>query len=366
MIVAQQAGSQETSAALVRMDLGSSSQTLLTGAELSGRTWTRRQFIASGLVPLLLESGLSRTLASTVPPPSSASQRGHEDRSHGNPSGAAGHVQVARLTTLVYVNSRGPYRFLVDTGALRSVLATEIATRLELPLCPPVLLQGIILARKTSEVKVNRLAAGSVICRDLRLPVLPAAMLEADGYLGLDVLDGHRVIFDFKTNTLRIEESKRLFSTLWTRDEQIRIRADGDSGRLRSTDCYADGCRTTAFIDSGAEVSVCNSSLYADLQRRKSPPVPLATVELSGITGGSILGRVILIDTVRLPGLTLTSAPIVIADLPVFALWGLSNTPALLIGMNCLRAFSSVTIDYGRKALLFQVRTLHRSPWNPD
>jgi hypothetical protein len=257
----------------------------------------------------------------------------------------------------VYVNNHGPYRFLVDTGALRSVLATEIAARLALPLCPPVLLQGIILARKTPEANVERLAAGSVMCKDLRLPILPSAMLQADGYLGLDVLDGHRVIFDFTSNTLRIEESEGFFSTFWARDKRIRIHAEGDSGRLRSTDCYADGCRTTAFIDSGAEVSVCNSSLYAALQRHKAPPAPLATVQLSGITGGSILGRVILIDTVELPGLTLTSAPIVIADLPVFALWGLSDTPAILIGMNCLRAFSSVTIDYGRKTLLFQVRT---------
>jgi len=362
----QHTRSPEASAACVQVDLTCGSRALVTGIETPDGAWTRRQFIANGLAPLLLVSALSRARASAALPQSSTNARRHTDRSRENRSGATSHVQVARLTTPVYVNNHGPYRFLVDTGALRSVLATEIATRLELPLCPPVLLQGIILARKTSEVKVDRLAAGSVICKDLRLPVLPGAMLEADGYLGLDVLDGHRVIFDFKTNTLRIEESERLFSTLWARDEQIRIRAGGDSGRLRSTDCYADGCRTTAFIDSGAEVSVCNSSLYADLQRRKSPPVPLATVELSGITGGSILGRVILIDTVRLPGLTLTSAPIVIADLPVFSLWGLSNTPALLIGMNCLRAFSSVTIDYGRKALLFQVRTLHLSPWNPD
>ena len=355
----QHARSQEVPTASGRMDLTRCGRTGEIYTELPDATWTRRRFIASGLVPLLTASALARALASTVAPQSSAHHIRHMDPSHGRESGAAGRVQVARLATSVYVNGHGPYRFLVDTGALRSVLATEIAARLALPLCPPVLLQGIILAQKTPEVKVDRLGVGSVTCTNLRLPVLPRAMLETDGYLGLDVLNGHRVVFDFRTNTLRIEQSQGFFSTLWARDDQIRVRAEGDSGRLRSSDCYADGIRTTAFIDSGSEVSVCNPSLYAALQRHKSPPVPLTTVQLSGITGGSIFGTVILIDTIQLPGLTLTGAPTVIADLPVFAFWGLSETPAILIGMNCLRAFSSVTIDYGRKALLFRVRALH-------
>ncbi len=363
MIMVQHPDAREPMAVSVRMEPTYGTRSMDTGIEIADGTWTRRRFIANGLVPVLLASALSRAEASSVLPWSPARPHSHEDPSRGSQPATAGHVQVARLTTPVYVNGHGPYRFLVDTGALRSVLATEIAARLDLPLCPPVLLQGIILAQKTPEAKVARLAAGSITCRTLRLPLLPSAMLEADGYLGLDVLDGHRVVFDFNTNTLKIEESAGFFSTLWARDERIRVHVEGNAGRLRSTACYADGCRTTAFIDSGAEVSVCNSSLYAALQRRKFPPVPLATVELTGITGGSILGKVILIDALELPGLTLTSAPTVIADLPVFALWGLSNTPALLIGMNCLRAFSRVTIDYGRKALLFQVRALHRSPW---
>jgi hypothetical protein len=49
---------------------------------------------------------------------------------------------------------------------------------------------------------------------------------------------------------------------------------------------------------------------------------------------------------------------IVIADLQIFRLWGLSDTPALLIGMNFLRQFSQVSIDYGRKELRFEMARL--------
>jgi hypothetical protein len=33
----------------------------------------------------------------------------------------------------------------------------------------------------------------------------------------------------------------------------------------------------------------------------------------------------------------------------VFRIWGLADEPALLIGLNFLREFQTVSIDYGRK-----------------
>jgi hypothetical protein len=47
-----------------------------------------------------------------------------------------------------------------------------------------------------------------------------------------------------------------------------------------------------------------------------------------------------------------------IADLQIFELWGLTKTPALLIGMNYLRSFSRVSIDYGREEFRFEMADL--------
>lgn len=257
--------------------------------------------------------------------------------------------------TPVHVNGHGPYLFLVDTGAERSVLAEELAARLHLPRRPPVLLEGIVRAQRAPEVRIERLAAGRVACSNLLTPTLPRAELQADGYLGLDVLNGHRVVFDFRAHRLMIERPQGFFAALWTGHDQFRVATQGRAGRLRSTHCRVDGARATAFIDSGAEVSVCNSALFAALRHARNPPAVLERIKLSGVTGGTMVGSVTLIDTIRLPGFTFTVTPVVIADLRVFGLWGLSTTPALLIGMNCLRAFSSVSIDYGRKDLLFTI-----------
>jgi hypothetical protein len=49
-------------------------------------------------------------------------------------------------------------------------------------------------------------------------------------------------------------------------------------------------------------------------------------------------------------------AALVIADLQVFDIGGLSRKPALLIGMNYLRQFAKVSIDYRIKELIAHER----------
>ena len=48
-----------------------------------------------------------------------------------------------RMTVDVMVNGRGPYRFLVDSGADTSVVGLRIARDLQLPLSTPVILNGM-------------------------------------------------------------------------------------------------------------------------------------------------------------------------------------------------------------------------------
>ena len=103
-----------------------------------------------------------------------------------------------RLIINVRIEGQGPYRFLVDTGADRTVVATDVAAELGLIAGERVMLEGVVRAVAAETVSVSELSFGTVRCRDLVVPILPASMLEADGYLGLDVLDNHRVTLDFQ------------------------------------------------------------------------------------------------------------------------------------------------------------------------
>jgi predicted aspartyl protease len=260
-----------------------------------------------------------------------------------------------RLTVPVHINGKGPYRFIVDTGADRTVLATEVGVELGLVRGPRVLLNGVVQTMIADTVSIRHLAFGSIVSGNFSVPTLPRSLLDADGYLGLDFLDGHRVTFDFKGGLLQVSDSHPKFSADWTRPSEARIHAFGSSGHLRSLDCNVDGVSTAAFVDSGAAVSAANGPLLAALARHNQNFGVVGDMDLIDITGGQIHGRIAMVKQIRLPGLAFDDCPLVIANFQVFKAWGLTRSPALLIGMNVLRQFSRVSIDYRLKELRFDL-----------
>jgi hypothetical protein len=273
---------------------------------------------------------------------------------------AASHLMVE-----VHINGHGPYHFVVDTGADRTVLASEVAVELGLAHGEDVMLKGVVRTVLTETVSIRTMTFGSITKRHLMVPTLSRSLLDADGYLGLDFLDGHRVTFDFKNHLLQVGDPRARFSANWVRENEARIPASGTSGHLKSLDCMVDGVPATAFIDSGAEVTAANDPLLAALARHNPDFRETGDIRLIDITGGEILGRVAMVSKIRLsPALTFTDCPLVIADFLVFDAWGLRQRPALLIGMNLLRQFGRVSIDYGLQELRFDLAAF-RSPPKP-
>jgi predicted aspartyl protease len=333
---------------------------LPTGAKSPLASWSRRRLLREGILPLGFALTVARAFA----------REGAESPPQLQPVPAAGAVSAAggsgavrsstdltgRLTTAVRINRQGPYRFMVDTGAERTVIAESLAAHLALPRSHQVLVQGIVRREPASLVEIRELQMGTLVSSRLEAPTLPRAMLGVDGYLGLDVLDGRRVIFDFVAGTLTVTKPQGFFAALFSEaDDDIRVRTLGSSGRLRATDCLIDGVHAAAFVDTGAEISVVNQALHTALQRRNPAQTVLARQVLTGVTGGSVEGVTIVLNMVCLGDLILTFARAVVADLPVFASWGLIQQPALLIGMDCLRRCERVSIDYRRKELRFKI-----------
>ena len=268
-----------------------------------------------------------------------------------------------RLTVTVSINGQGPYNFVIDTGADRTVFADDIAATLGLPHGGQVMVQGVVRTLPSQTVLVRDLSFGPVTKQYLHIPVLPRALLQADGYLGLDALDEHRVTFDFKNHLLEVGEklSGGFGHYLHRDDAQSVIPVSGDFGHLRSADCNIAGVPAAAFIDTGAAVSVGNPELFAALQGSNSGMAQSGTIPLTGVTGGTIDGHLALVDTIKLKDLNFSDCTLVIADLQIFDIWGLAKKPALMIGMNYLRQFAKVSIDYGSKELRFDLARLDDS-----
>jgi len=261
------------------------------------------------------------------------------------------------LTVGVEIEGKGPFQFVVDTGAERSLVAESIANTLHLDRGTRINVVGLTRNVSASVVKVHELKYGAFTRTDLEMPVLSRASLEADGFLGLDVIRNARVVFDFKSQRLKIERPGDLRMDDDPSIQTVVVRAHGAGGRLRMSDCSVDGVDTMAFVDTGAEVSVCNMALYRALVKRTPGVRDMGSVKLIGVTGGEVLAQVVPARQIVLQSLIFSGGTLAAADVDDFALWGLAERPALLIGMDYLRQFSSVAIDYRSHEVKFEIST---------
>jgi predicted aspartyl protease len=195
------------------------------------------------------------------------------------------------------------------------------------------------------------------------MPVLPRIFMEADGYLGLDAVDGSRVTLDFQNRALEIVQSHRTSSYLITRPQVVAVPVRGAMGHLRALNCSVDDVRATCFLDTGAQISCGNGKLLRALLQSNPDTTVVGTLPVTGITGGVIMAKIVRVSRIKLHGVTFTDAVVAIADMQVFDVWGLSQEPALLIGMNFLRQFTRVSIDYAVKEIRFDLASMVLARW---
>jgi predicted aspartyl protease len=177
-------------------------------------------------------------------------------------------------------------------------------------------------------------------------PLLDGENIGADGIIGVDSLRSQRVLFDFQTQTLSIVPS----AVPDFRDEPgtIIVQATRRNGRLVVTDAAANGHEVTVVIDTGSQVSIGNAALRKELIGRDLVN-PGQTVELQSVTGGTISGDYMFVRKLDIGGVTLQNLAIVFADAHTFKQLHLDRRPALLLGMNAIRAFKKVSIDFASR-----------------
>lgn len=272
---------------------------------------------------------------------------------------ATGTDLARRMTGPVRVNDNGPFNFAVDTGANRSVICTERAAELGLAPAGTVDLHGISGVETVQTVRVSRFEVGSIITRDLRMPVLPRQRLGVDGLIGLDALKGRQVEMDFHRRQLRLSRSHpkpvgRSRVTQGIMRPTQAVPATYRFGQLTVVDAYSGPTKLTAFLDSGSEVTVGNSALR-EAVRLRQPELLERTqvVPIYSVTSQTAYGELAVLRALQLGETRLVNLPIVFSDLHTFGLWGLKDAPALLLGIDTLSLFSTITLDFGRHEVVF-------------
>jgi predicted aspartyl protease len=250
-----------------------------------------------------------------------------------------------RMTVPVRLSGTGPYRFLVDTGADRSAVSRDLVSKLALPSMGKAELHTVSGESTIGTARVDNVML-TYKPESIDAAVLDRESMGADGIVGSDLLRSERVEFDFEKETMTIVPS----SEPDYKDDAnvIVIRALRKNGRLVVTDAEVGTQHLTVVLDTGSDVCIGNEALRERL--RESELVSLGKdVELESVTGGKIMGNSMSIRQMKIGGVTLSNLGVVIADAHTFKQLGLVNRPALLLGMNAMRAFKKVSIDFANK-----------------
>jgi predicted aspartyl protease len=255
-----------------------------------------------------------------------------------------------RMTVAAMVDGKGPYPFLIDTGAERTVISAELARRLALDAGRSARLHSMSGATQVATVVIPMLQVSSKAVRGIHAPALKQAHIGAAGMLGIDSLQSQRVTFDFERQKMTVVPSR--ISEPAKDPDTIVVTARSRMGRLVLVDARLDGQKLKVILDTGSEVTVGNQALRRKLvaKKRMGTTVP---VELVSVTGGRIMADYTRAKRVRLGGVMINDLPVAFAEVHPFRQLGLSDEPALLLGMDALRLFDRVSVDFANRKVRF-------------
>jgi predicted aspartyl protease len=263
--------------------------------------------------------------------------------------------RVVRVVAPIMVNGKGPFRFVLDTGANRSAIAER--TLKLLALAPDAMstvnVHGITGQAIMPSAVIGEMRAGELVFRNQRLPVLPDSVFaNVDGILGIDCLQQARIEVDFERDRVTIRKSSGRRAAAG----HMVVAAKLQHGGLLLVDGRVGKVPVKAILDTGAERSLGNEALREALAagRRNAPASTIDSV--IGATPQIVEGTSFVAPTIDLGGARLKNLTVTFGDLHVFGVWSLLDEPALLIGMDLLGTLGHFSVDYPRREFYLKLR----------
>jgi predicted aspartyl protease len=259
-----------------------------------------------------------------------------------------------RMTVQVQVNGSAAVPFIVDTGAERTVIANDLARKLLLESGPMLTLATISGRTQVNSFFIEKLTTASVNLEGLEAPGLERSNLGAYGLLGIDSLDENRVLLDFANRKMDVLPSRRTRGKTKLENGMIVVTAKKKAGRMIISSAKIDGIRVDIILDTGAQSSMANLALRDKLRRRHRTG-EYVPVKMTSVTGSILNGEYTQLKQIEVGGLTINDLPITFAQNYAFTALKLEDRPAILLGMDALKLFDRVLIDFGNRRVGFDL-----------
>ena len=252
------------------------------------------------------------------------------------------------MTVPVVIAGAGPFRFVIDTGAERTVISRELADQLGLPRGREIRVTALTGTSIVGTVIIPSISVSTLGGQRIEAPAFLAKDIGASGLLGVDALQGHRVRIDLDQGVMSVSAAQKRSSRPRRDPDEVVVRAKSRFGQLVVTDANVDGVRVRVVLDTGTPVSIGNEALRRRLPRGGRIS---GSMQLICVTGETLVTPYGAAAAMQLGAMTIRNLPIAFAEVTPFQIFGLDNKPAMLLGMDALRLFRRVDIDFANREL---------------
>src|SRR5256886_10862271 len=184
----------------------------------------------------------------------------------------------------IHVNDRGPFDFILDTGAGTSLLSSDLAKKLDVTIIGAK--EGESAGGKVSVslAKVASLAVGETKVNDVDVGIVDLSHIaktvgaKIDGDLGYNFLKHFRVSINYRDCEIRFDDPKRLGNLARGAQTEVPMRLANPAKPLILVDVHANGRGPFQFaIDTGTPTTGITPQLAKELGGELSPVVPAPT-----------------------------------------------------------------------------------------
>jgi predicted aspartyl protease len=264
--------------------------------------------------------------------------------------------RIGRIWAPVLINGKGPFRMVLDTGANRSGVTSDVAEALGLPPdeSRTVMLRGVTGSATVPTIKVDTLTVGDLLLTPVTLPIVGDALGGAQGILGTEGLRDKRIYIDFRNDLISISRSKNQPAHFGF----VTIPLEHPETGLLMFHALVGGIRVLAIIDTGGQATIGNEAMRSALERRSAVG---DHEEIEGVTTDVQTVEGFTSPAIQMGSLEVRGERISYGDMHIFEHWNLTREPALLIGMDTLGLLDTFIIDYRRHEVQVRVHN-YREP----
>lgn len=266
------------------------------------------------------------------------------------------------ITVNVTIDGRGPYEFIVDTGATITLAFEKLAA---IETFEPTgdaarRVLGISGSAVLDPKSMGDVAVGPAVMKNHVGVVLPdwdAPRTTPHGILGIDFFRQYAVVFDVDARTMTLYPHGGLPDDISGKWRRVRLQPRSYAnvtGELFTTEGRLNGETVTFIIDLGSVSSLVNyeaaDALFTSSIRQGSASGMITGSRLKDIFDDRTITRTGRFNKVRVGRVEWRGVTLWMKDAPIFEELGVAHKPYGLLGLDLL-ARRNFALDFGEDAL---------------